>query len=632
MGVFEQAGGEKDRLVRQLLNGQREDGTWRFLFENGISLDAYMIMLLRSLQLEDEPLIRRLHDRILDRQRADGVWALYADDRDGHLASTVEAYYALLYAGYSRKTDDRLRRAERRILDQGGMRRINGLLTKVMLAATGQYPWPARLAIPLEFLLLPPSSPISFHDFSSYARVHFAPVLLLADRRFALTTASSPDLSALLAGNATNGANDALPRNRGLETLLQTIHTGLGQIAGMPAQLHKTAARRAERFMLDRIEPDGTLYSYATSTILMLFALLALGYDKRHPFLLRAMQGLYDMIADDNGMLLLQNSPSTIWDTALIGDALLQAGVAADHPAIGKAADFLLAKQQRSPGDWSQNVAHPVPGGWGFSESNTKHPDVDDTTAALRLLRAAGPRPAYAEAAEKGMNWTLAMQNDDGGWPAFERGKTNELLKWLPIEGAQAAALDPSSADLTGRTLEYWGRTERLTVRHAFIRRSVDWLAEHQEEDGSWYGRWGICYLYGTWAAVTGMMAVGVEAEHPAVRRAVSWLLDVQLPDGGWGESCRSDQLMRYVPLGTSNAAQTAWALDALIAVHAAPVPAINRGIERLIALLHTKDEATDYPLGAGLPGTYYTHYHSYRYIWPLLALSRYRNKYAVKP
>lgn len=619
------------RMTAQLLELQQEDGTWRFCFDMGVSIDAYMIVLLRSLEWTDESLIRRLHDRIAAAQSEDGSWKLYADEAGGNLSVTVEAYYALLYSGYSRKTDDRLMRAKRFIVAGGGIRRMNGLLTKTMLAATGQYRWPVQLMIPLEFLLLPASFPVHFFDFSGYARVHLAPILLMADRRFAVTTGASPDLSDLMIPESAADRRRTQPPDRWLETLLQTIQAGLAQMVGLPERVHQTATRRAEQYMLRRIEPDGTLYSYASSTFLMVYALLALGYDKRDPVILRAVQGLYAMLCRRDGQLLLQNSPPVVWDTALLGYALRKAGVAADHPALRKASAYLLSKQQSKLGDWSRDVTDPVPGGWGFSDSNTIHPDVDDTTAALRVMRgASGDGTAYADAADKGLNWILQMQNEDGGWPAFERGKNSELLARLPIDGAKWAAVDPSAADLTGRALHYLGDTEKLTVRHAFVRRAVDWLIDRQEDDGSWYGRWGICYIYGTWAALTGMTAVGVASDHPSVRRAAEWLLGIQNPDGGWGESCDSDKRMTYMPLGASTPSQTAWALDALIAVYPRAIPEIDRGVARLIGLLRAEDWATVYPTGAGLPGTFYIRYDSYKYIWPLLALSHYREKYGL--
>ncbi|GGF90186.1 squalene--hopene cyclase [Paenibacillus abyssi] len=619
---------EIHRLTEQLLNRQSKDGAWRFCFENTLSTDAYMIIILRTLQFNDEALIRQLHDRILAKQHSNGAWKLYDDD-EGNLSVTVEAYYALLFSGYSEVTESPMRKAKHFIRSKGGLQNIQGVLTKVILAATGQYRWPASLMIPLEFLLLPSSSAINFFDFSGFARVHFAPVLLLADQRFSITTDVTPDLSDLMVNRANADPDFSIRAYRGFGALLGEIKTGIQHLVGLPRQLHELAVKKAEQYMLNRIESDGTLYSYATCTFLMIFALLALGYDKRHPIITRAVRGLSSMLCSGNGHLFLQNSPSTIWDTALLSHALQEAGVNPEYPAIQKSTAFLLANQQLKLGDWCVHNPNPVPGGWGFSQSNTMNPDVDDTTAALRAIkRRIALEPAYRNAWNRGLNWILSMQNNDGGWPAFERNTDKELLTWLPIDGAKAAATDPSTADLTGRTLEYLGNEAGLGIKHTFIRRGVDWLTRYQEEDGSWYGRWGICYIYGTWAALTGLQAVGVDGQHTAIQKGAHWLLSIQNPDGGWGESCRSDQLMRYVPLGASTPSQTAWALDALIAVHHKPTPELDKGVQRLITQLYEDDWTTIYPTGAGLPGHFYSHYHSYRYIWPLLTLSHYNKKY----
>ncbi|MFE5322188.1 squalene--hopene cyclase [Paenibacillus sp. NPDC056579] len=635
MSVWHEADEEIRRLRNELEGLQHGDGSWRFCFENGILTDAYMIIVLRTLELPYEALIRRLHDRIASEQQDNGAWKVYADEEEGNLSTTVDAYYALLYSGYSTKSDESLRKAARFIRSKGGLKQVRGVLTKVFLAATGQYPWPSSLIIPLEVLLLPPSFPISFYDFSGFGRVHLVPMLLMADRRFTIRTDTTPDLSdlsgsGLVHDRTEDGTNSSSRISH--QRLLDEIQSGLQQLAGLPGMLHERAVAEAERYMLQRLEQDGTLYSYATSTLLMIMALLALGYEKRHPVITAAVQGLMTMVWSFDGRSHLQNSPSTIWDTALLSDALQRAGTSPDSPTIRRANAFLLTKQQHKLGDWSLRVAHPVPGGWGFSESNTINPDVDDSTAALRSIRQHALRdPAYRDAWNRGLQWVLSMQNKDGGWPAFERGSNKELLALLPIDGARAAAIDPSTADLTGRTLEFLGTAAGLGRGHAFVRRGVDWLIDNQEEDGSWYGRWGVCYLYGTWAALTGMTAVGIPHEHPSVHRAIAWLFSIQNADGGWGESCASDRLSRYTPLHASTPSQTAWALDALIAVHDKPLPSVDKGIRQLIAQLHKHDWTTRYPTGAGLPGIFYSNYHSYRYIWPLLALSHYVGKYAAQ-
>ena len=222
----------------------------------------------------------------------------------------------------------------------------------------------------------------------------------------------------------------------------------------------------------------------------------------------------------------------------------------------------------------------------------------------------------------------MSMQNRDGGWPAFEKNVDNELLNLLPIEGGKFLLTDPSSADLTGRTLEFLGGYTNLPKNHDVMKRGVDWLVHNQEEDGSWYGRWGICYIYGTWAAITGLIAAGVSPESPTIQKAVNWLLAIQNHDGGWGESCKSDLASKYVPLGSSNITQTAWALDALIAVADKVTPEINAGISYLLETYNKDDWTISYPVGQGMGGGFYIHYHSYQYIFPLLALAHYEKKF----
>ncbi|MFD0675583.1 MULTISPECIES: squalene--hopene cyclase [unclassified Paenibacillus] len=632
MSVWSEANEEVRRLTETLTGMQKDDGSWRFCFDNGTLTDAYFIIILRTLELPDETLIRQLHNRIASQQQENGAWKVYTDEEEGNLSASVDAYYALLYSGYSKKTDDMMRKAAQYIRSKGGLNQANTMLTQVFLAATGQRPWPSSLNIPLEFLLLPPTFPISFFDFSGFARVHLVPIMLMANRRVALRTNATPDLSDL------NGSDRAIQvvtaaahrsTSDNFQRLLDEIQSGIKQLASLPGQFHESAVVRAEQFMLDRIEPDGTLYSYATSTMLMIMALLALGYDKRHLVIKAAVRGLISMLWISPGEVLLQNSPSTIWDTALLSGVLQKAGVSPEHTSIRKSVAYLLAKQQHKMGDWSIRNPNPIPGGWGFSESNTINPDVDDSTAVLRAIRQTVLRePVYRDAWNRGLNWVLSMQNKDGGWAAFEKDNDNELLTLLPIEGSREAAIDPSTADLTGRTLEFLGNTAGFNKSLAFMRKGTDWLIKNQDADGSWYGRWGICYLYGTWAALTGMIAAGNDPQHPTVNKAVRWLLSIQNADGGWGESCTSDRKNRYVPLGASTPSHTAWAMDALIAVNAKPVPAMERGIQQLMAQLHQEDWTTRYPTGAGLPVSFYIHYHSYRYIWPLLTLSNYIRKY----
>jgi len=621
---------EVQRIITLLIQQQQPNGSWHYCFENGTTIDALFIILCRSLQVQDELLIRQLHDRIVAKQQSNGSWRIFDDEEEGNLSASVEAYYALLYSGYSNENDQYMQLAKQYIRSNGGLNKINSLLTKAILAATGQIKWPTSITlIPLEILLFPTVFPIDFFDFSGYSRIHLVPMLLMANQQFAIRHETTPNLSHLNTQRTTHSVHDELYFTE-LEKMYESIHEGVNRLIGSSRSLHDNAKIKAEQFMLDRLEADGTLYSYASSTILMIFSLLALNYDVRHPIIAKAIEGITAMKGVSDGTITLQNSPSTIWDTALLTYALQEAGMNANHPVIEKSAAYLISKQQNKLGDWSIHNPNVIPGGWGFSESNTINPDVDDSTAALRAIYTLSRLDTtYSEAWNRGLNWVISMQNKDGGWPAFEKNTNKAILTWIALDGAKSAATDPSESDLTGRTLEYLGNFAGLNDQHNYIKRGADWIINHQEKDGSWYGRWGICYIYGTWAALTGLTAVGLDSNHEALLKGAQWLTSIQNADGGWGESCKSDQVRHYVPLGASTPSQTAWALDALIAVHKQPTSAINKGISRLISLLSEDNWTTSYPTGAALPYYFYVRYHSYQYIWPLVTLSHYKNKYS---
>ncbi len=622
---------EWNGFEHRLIERQSPDGAWRFCFESGTLTEAFLIITVRCLGMNNQDgNIARWCRRLLSCQQSSGAWKLYADEEEGNLAASVECYYALLFSGLYKPTDEPLTRAHAYILSRGGLASVNSLLTKVLLAVTGSYPWP-RLQIPVELLLIPDEAPVSFYDFVGFSRVHMAPVLVLADRRFVLSTPWTPDISSLHPNREGTVSPPEAPQMRS-GSFLQQVQEQLAKLASFPEQLHRKALHEAERFMLSRIESDGTLYSYASATFLMIYALRALDYAPDHPVILRAVEGLLSLACPCEDDPHIQNSTSTVWDTALLSGALQEAGVSPEHPSLARASDYLLSRQQHKLGDWYLRNANAYSGGWGFSDINTINPDIDDTSAALRALSRLRHKEPFREAWNRGLHWLISMQNDDGGWPAFEKNTDLSLLTWLPLPNAADATIDPSSADLTGRTLEFLGSYADLTIKLPFISKAVDWLLSHQEGNGSWYGRWGVCYLYGTWAAVTGMCAVGVPSEQRAVGKAVSWLLEQQLPDGSWGESCRSDVVRKYVPLGFGTPSQTAWALDALVAAHERPTPELVKGLKALLRFIKEGKEASPeawaYPTGAGLPGLFYTRYHSYNYIWPLLAVAHYRRKF----
>lgn len=609
-----------DWLVEMLRRDQSPDGSWSYPFETGLSTDAYMIILLRTLEINDEELIKGLAERILKRQEKNGAWTLFYDEVSGNLTATVESYYALLYSGYIEKQDKRLRAAKKFILSNGGMEDAS-MFTKVMLSITGQMKWPSFSPLPIEIILLPLNFPINFYSFSLYGRANLTPLLILTDKKFTLTTKKSPDLSDIRVGRDNS---DTWVRSEEMRSLFSFIEKGVKDLIGLPQQLHKLALQRAKKYMLDHIETDGTFYSYYSSTFLMIFALLASGYKKNDPVITAAIDGIKAMRTTINGLPHMQYTTANVWNTSLIGYVLQEAGISPEDSMVLKANQYLLSRQHDKFGDWVIHNRNSLPGGWGFSDINTINPDVDDTSASLRSIS----RINSSDEWNRGINWLLSMQNDDGGWAAFEKNTDTKLFEFLPIEKAQFILTDPSCADITGRTLEFFGNYTNLSRDHQSIKKGVKWLLDHQEWNGSWYGRWGICYIYGTWGAVTGLAAVGVPNRDASIQNAIQWLQRIQNADGGWGESCYSDSNDTYKKLGTSTVTHTAWALDTLISVSEKPTAEIRKGISYLLKNLDKEDWTTSYPKGQGMAGAFYIHYHSYRYIFPLLALAHYRKKF----
>lgn len=618
-------------IISKLRANQDSNGSWNDPFETGIVTDCYMIILLRSLAIHDEKLISQLTERILSKQEDNGSWKLFHDEPNGNTSSTIEAYYALLYSGFFDKSDERLMKAKKFIIENGGIGKAH-MFTKIMLTITGQQDWPDSFPIPIEAILLPSSSPIHFYSLSVYGRANLTPILILMEKKYQLKTTKSPDLSDLFVRH-NEDHNDGFLSFRESEewrSLLSILKNGLKGLMGLPNHITIQAIERAKQYMLNRIEPDGTFYGYFSSTFLMIFALLAKGYSNTHPIIMKAVAGLQSMKTEINGCIHMQYTTATVWNTALINYAIQEAGIPASEPMVMKANEYLLKKQHFKYGDWIIHNPLGIPGGWGFADSNTIHPDVDDTTAALRSIsRNVQENPTIRQAWERGILWTLSMQNDDGGWPAFEKNTNSKLMELLPIEKAEFILTDPSSADVTGRTLEFLGMYTNLSQDHHSIKKAIDWLYKHQEKNGSWSGRWGICYIYGTWAAITGLCSVGVLPSHHSITKAVMWLSSIQNADGGWGESCKSDSEKRYVPLQASTLTHTAWAVDALISGSEQPTITIKKGIHYILENLEKEDWTTDYPKGQGMAGGFYIHYHSYRYLFPLLTLAHYQKKFS---
>lgn len=613
MTLTEQVQTEINSLIEKIKHDQFKDGAWRYCFESGPMTDAYTIMLLRMLEFNEEDLIDKLVNRLLKKQHSNGAWKLYDDD-DGNLSATVEAYTALLYSGYFQTSDLKLKMAEEYILENGGLEQVH-ISTKFMLALHDLYPWPTFFPLPILLMNSPKFLPISFYKFSSYVRSHFAPLLIVGHKKYTIRNKWTPNLQHLFLNN---------------EKYKKIGKKHATSILNLPffRMFSKMGIKRAEQYMIHSIEKDGTLSSYASATFFMVYALLSLGYTPTSPLIQNAVKGIISFLYKSDEQFHIQNSPSTIWDTALISYSLQQAGLSEKDKSIQSASNYLLSFQQKEIENNNNSLYYSL-GGWSFSEYNTHNPDVDDTQAVLRAITNLSLQNSeFRIAWNSGVKWLLEMQNNDGGWASFEKNSNKSLARIFPLQNFVDTAIDSSTADLTGRTLEFLGNYLKLDMNHQRIKDGINWLIKNQKEDGSWYGRWGISYIYGTWAAVTGMKAVGVPSDHPSIQKAIGWLLSKKNADGGWGESCKSDILGEYIPLSYSTLVHSSWALDTLISVFESDIDEINNGILNIINWMRIPDNRITYPTGGGLPGHFYIYYHSYQYIWPLLTLSHYQNKF----
>lgn len=642
-----------EEKISQLKSLQKADGSWRFCFEGPPMTDAYFIIMAKSLNLKEDALIQKCIQRLRKTQERTGLWLVYPDEANGNLSATVEAAIALALTSGS--TDSLNEKTMDWIKHNGGLKKTS-LITRTFLALNGLYPWPKLPINPAWLVLLSKKAPVNFFSFSSYARAHFAPALAACEHNFKKMprlTASLLKLytylgEASILDNRTEhrhiysnnpiGRSDRLliknPYWPEIDLLLDgraasfwsLLTDGLFKLKEEAYIWESSADRWIERYILNRLTNNGTFLSYASTTYLMIYGLLALGYSEESPIIKKAVEGIKSLIWEGPNLFHIQNSPSPIWDTALISVALLDSGLSAGEPALKKSAEFLRRHQHSIKGDWSVHNPDSPPGGWGFEDTNMLNPDNDDTHAVLSVMAAFKGNPIYEDAFKRGVNWQLSMQNSDGGWSAFEKNVDQEALTLLPIEHMEDAALDPSTPDLTGRTLFMFGKTLKWTNTNKNAERAIRWLKNAQDKQGSWSGRWGVQKIYGTWAALTGLCSVGLTKKDPSIDKAVRWLEAIQNEDGGWGESCRTDEVGDYVT-HQSTSIQTAWAVDALLNVLGPKSLVVKRGIQFLLktsAISYT-EELTHYPTGIGLPRSFYVRYHSYPYIWPLMALSHYK-------
>jgi squalene-hopene/tetraprenyl-beta-curcumene cyclase len=610
---LEQRTGAQTALLRareHLLSLQTPGGWWKGELETNVTMDAEDLLLREFLGIRVPDATQRSAAWIRSQQNADGSWSNFRGG-PGELSSTIEAYVALRLAGDD-PAAEHMRAAAAFARAGGGIERAR-VFTHIWLALFGAWPWEDVPALPAEMMLLPPWMPLGPYDFACWARqtvVALAVVLSYRPRRslpFGLEELHGPD--------GFSPPRPASLMGRGLVALDRILH--LYQRRPM-RRLRELALARAERWIVDRQEADGSWGGIQPPWVYSLIALHLRGYALEHPVMRRGFDGLESFTIEEDGVRRLEACQSPVWDTALALIALSDAGVPGDDPAMIRATDWLLENQILARGDWAIKRPGLEPGGWAFEFANANYPDIDDTAeVVLALLRAEHSDPQRLHAAiESGARWVEGMQSSDGGWGAFDADNCRALVRDLPFCDF-GEVIDPPSADVTAHVLEMQAALGRPDPR------AVAWLWEAQEADGSWFGRWGVNHVYGTGAAVPALITAGVPVSDERIRRAVRWLERHQNPDGGWGEDCRSYDDPSWIGRGESTASQTAWALLALDAAGERS-EALERGVAWLVES-QREDGSWDEPqfTGTGFPSDFYINYHLYRLVFPIMALGR---------
>ncbi|HKU37797.1 MAG TPA: squalene--hopene cyclase [Polyangiales bacterium] len=616
-----------------LLQRQDARGFWCAELEGDTTLESYMILLEaflgRRANEKSLALARVIREEMLPR----GGWSQYPGG-PAEISVSCLSYFALKLAG-DRADEPHMARAREVILELGGIERAN-TYTQYHFAFFGQYSWAKVPAIPPEMLFLPRKSPFTIYDMSSWSRTIFVPLgILYAFKPVRSIPAECGAAELSVAGSAPKPKGlDA--RARGFRSFFFGVDRALKLYERLPfaGALRRVAVRRAAAWMIERFDASDGLSAILPAMANSVMALHCLGYTDSDPLFQEQLRYLDELLIRDQPVgesgeaLRMQPCVSPVWDTVLSCHALIQSGLAEDDPALRQAASWLLSKQTRRPGDWSQR-SPAEPGGWYFEYRNEFYPDVDDTCMALMVLshaRAHEPEATQRAALERGLAWMLQMQNSDGGWGAFDRDNDKQWLSYVPFADHNAM-IDPSTADITTRVLECLSHFPGFDPKHPRVARALEFVWRDQCPDGSWYGRWGVNYLYGTWQVLRGLRAIGADMRCAQVQRAVRWLEQHQNGDGGWGESIASYDDPARKGIGASTPSQTAWALMGLIAAHREASPAVQRGVRYL---LDTQDAEGSWPQalwsGTGFPKVFYLNYHFYRHYFPLMALSQYRS------
>ena len=615
------------------------EGFWVAELEADTTLTSEYLMLRRFLDRVDPERERQAVRYLKATQLSDGGWPIYYGG-PSEISASVKAYFALKLSGVPAE-DPHMMRARECILAKGGVVAAN-VFTKIALALFAQYDWRGVPSMPPEIMLLPKRFYFSVYAISYWSRAVLIPLLIIFAKRPLCPIPKEQGIAELYPvppdridyRTVPPFQKDrawCTPRNFfiNLDALLKIYDRT------PVAWVRDHALQKAAHWMIERMQGTGGLGAIYPAMANSVVALLCLGRSADDPLVVKALREIEALevreTVHEDGQRVeamhLQPCFSPIWDTSLLMNALVEAGLTPDHPALVKAANWLLSKQTSAVGDWKISSPAAEPGGWYFQFENEHYPDVDDSAVVLMALaKVHMPNDAaLAASITRGCRWVVAMQGSDGGWGAYDKDNNRIVFNYIPFADHRAL-LDPSTADLAGRCLEMLA-TLGYDYRHPAIAPALAFVKREQEEDGSWYGRWGVNYIYGTWSVLAGLRAIGEDLSAPYIRKAVHWLESKQNQDGGWGESCLSYADLAHSGRGDSTPSQTAWALMALMSAGVTDSFSVARGIHYL--LRHQKRDGSWEEVrhtGTGFPRVFYLRYHWYCQYFPLWALAMYRN------
>ncbi|HEY4416203.1 MAG TPA: squalene--hopene cyclase [Verrucomicrobiae bacterium] len=626
--ILNQAEAAIKRSQDYLLSIQKPEGYWvgELIVDSTITSD--MVAFHHWDGSVDKEWERKAVNHLFSQQQPDGGWNIYYGG-PSEVNATIKAYLALKLAGIP-VTDPRMLRARQVALNLGGVPRMN-TFSKLYLALIGLFPWEYVPTIPSEVLFIGKWFHVNFWDMSNWSRGMIVPLAII--NHFKPTRPVKVTLDELYP-QGIHERDLALapdPERISLRNFFLWLDR-LHKLAEWFAEhnihpFRKLALKKCEKWMLERFEGSDGLAAIFPAMLNSIIAMRALGYKDDNPIFQRELKELKRLQHVEKDTVRIEPCFSPVWDTAIVLICMRESGVPEDHPMMKKCAEWLMDMEIRFAGDWvHKNPAKVEPSGWVFEYANRWNPDVDDTAMvllALRQVKTDNPQKRD-ECFQRGLKWMMTFQCKDGGWAAFDKDCTKNILEKVPFADHNAM-LDPECADITARILELLGY-EGWSNSHQQIQRGLEFIRNTQEADGSWYGRWGVNYIYGTWQVLRGMRALNWNMDEDWLQRGRAWLESVQHEDGGWGERCNTYDDPVFKGQGPSTASQTAWAVMGLCAFDDPENPALKRGIAYLTQTQNAEGSWTELETtGTGFPKVFYLKYDMYRNAWPLLALATYK-------